>query len=199
MNKHEAIQQTKLAFDFLQKLYYEVSYLIKEVEGQLAEEQEQFILGKPGGYQVTSRGSSGLDITLVKLWLMRFMSVFFVADESTVQTGGRTTSKFENNLKVIFLRFVLDDKDISEPYIYAGVVYDFVEKHRQISKFEEFIRHMEYNDSKIFTDGLDVDYADSYISFKAKFQKVNLFDINSSEDISRLVIGPALALYRMTN
>jgi len=34
-DKSEVIHQTTLAFDFIQKLYLEVSYLIKEIEGIL--------------------------------------------------------------------------------------------------------------------------------------------------------------------
>jgi len=48
MEKTELITQTQLAFDFIQKLYFEVSYLIKEVEGQLAQEEEGFMLGTIG-------------------------------------------------------------------------------------------------------------------------------------------------------
>ena len=42
MNKSELIAQTRLAFEFIQKLYFEISYLIKEMEGLLAEEEEEF-------------------------------------------------------------------------------------------------------------------------------------------------------------
>ena len=36
MEKKKVVEQTKLAFEFIQKLYHEIAYLIKEVEGQLA-------------------------------------------------------------------------------------------------------------------------------------------------------------------
>ena len=49
MDRSEIVQQTKLAFDFIQKLYFEVSYLIKEIEGLFAEEEEGFILCRPSG------------------------------------------------------------------------------------------------------------------------------------------------------
>ena len=35
MNKNEIVDQTRLAFDYIQKLYLETSYFIKEVEGLL--------------------------------------------------------------------------------------------------------------------------------------------------------------------
>ena len=46
MNKDKLIKQTENAFEFVQKLYFECSYLIKELEGLLAEEKENFIMTK---------------------------------------------------------------------------------------------------------------------------------------------------------
>lgn len=40
MNKKEIVEQTKLAFDLLEKLYFESSYLIKEIEGILSQEEQ---------------------------------------------------------------------------------------------------------------------------------------------------------------
>ena len=198
MTKKEIIQQTKLAFDFSQKLYFEVSYLIKEIEGLLAEEEEQFIIGRPGGYAITTRGSSGLEANNVNLWLLRTLSVFFVPEELTKTFGGLTTTEFIKGLKVIFLRIVLDEKDNDEPYINIGVIYDVVSKRigKYPKKFEELIRHIEYRYAAVFTGDNSFDYEDSYIKFKGKFIRVNLFDVNSSEEIIKLVITPVLKLFR---
>jgi len=38
------IEQTKLAFDFIQKLFLEVSYMIKEAEAIYREEPEEFVV-----------------------------------------------------------------------------------------------------------------------------------------------------------
>ncbi|MBN1618389.1 hypothetical protein JW887_03540 [Candidatus Dojkabacteria bacterium] len=197
MNKDEIVLQTKIAFDFLQKLYVEVSYLIKEIEGLLAEEEEEFLIGKPGGYQITSRGSQGLDVNLVMYWLTRFLSVFFVPKKWTRRTGGRTTTKYSDGLKVIQIRVVLDEKDISEPYIYAGVIYDIVDKQRNYpSKFEELIRHIEYNNTKIFTGDNSINYEDAYTGFKGNFFQTNLYEVNTSEDIINKIITPVLEIFR---
>ena len=50
IDKSGIVQQTNLAFDFIQKLNLEVSYLIKEVEAMLSEEEERFerTFGTPG-------------------------------------------------------------------------------------------------------------------------------------------------------
>jgi hypothetical protein len=49
------------AFEFVQKFYFEISYLIKEVEGQLAKEREKLLICRKTGYGVTSYNSTQLD------------------------------------------------------------------------------------------------------------------------------------------
>jgi hypothetical protein len=163
----------------------------------LAEEEEHFTIGKPGGYHITSKNSSGLEANNVSLWPLRKLAVFFVSDDFTKSVGGVTNTGFREKLKIIYLRVVLDDKDIIEPYINIGVLYNFVDRHKKgITKFEHLVRLLEYNETKIFTGGEVIDYEDSYTKFKGKFFRVNLYDVKSSEDIVSLVLAPVLKLYR---
>lgn len=74
--KSEMIQQTNLAFEFLQKLFLEVSYLIKEAESMYLVEKEEFMIGKPGGYAISIRNSKGLESSNVDLWLYRKLSTY---------------------------------------------------------------------------------------------------------------------------
>lgn len=196
MNKKELVKQTDLAFDFLQKLYLEVSYLIKEIEGLLAEEEENFIIGRGSGYAITARSSNGLEANNVHLWPLRTFSVFFVPQEMTKVKSGATVTRFLPGLKTILLKFVLNKSDISEPYIYVGTLYEMVAKKETFIKFENLITHIEYNQKKIFTGDDFVDYEDGYLKFKGKFIKINLYDINSSEEIVNLVLEPALKIFR---
>ena len=46
IEKSDLPKQTKLAFDFIQKLYLEISYMIKEIEGLLYEQEEKFVIGR---------------------------------------------------------------------------------------------------------------------------------------------------------
>ena len=78
VDKTHLMEQTNLAFDFIQKLYLEVSYLIKEIEGILHEEEEKFIIGRPSGYGISARSSTGLESNNVGLWLLREFAVFFI-------------------------------------------------------------------------------------------------------------------------
>jgi len=197
-DKNEIIEQTNLAFDFIQKLYLEVSYLIKEIEGILREEVEKFIIGKPGGYSINVRSSTGLESASVSLWLFRKFGVFFVPDEKTEIQGGVTTTKLDKDLKVLYLRFLLNDRSIEEPVVYSGVLHNIVKKPevKDIKKFEHLMGHFEYNDVKIFKDVAKIDYEDAYINIKGELIKNNLFEINDSETILEKIINPSLALYR---
>jgi len=192
------IQQTKLAYDFIQKLYLEVSYLIKEIEGLLAEEEENFIIGRSGGYAITARSSNGLEANNVYLWPLRMLSVFFVPSSLTKQSRGQTITKFEDGIKVLHLRITLDEKDIEQPYLRIGVIHDiYVKSDRKYpNKFEQLNTHIEYNHSKVFAAGNEIDYEDAYVKFKAKYLQINLYDINSSDDIVVSVLSPVLELFR---
>lgn len=200
MDKKALIDQTKNAFDFIQALYFEVSYLIKEIEGLLYEENERFIIGKPGGYHITNRSSSGLESNLINLWPLRVLSVFFVSENETDFSRGKTTTPLAPNLKVIFLRIVLDEEKIKEPYIICGVLTEFVGRPNKIyEKFEQIIGHIEYNDTKIFLGKEQISYEDGYVKFNGKVFTKHLYDINSSEDIIKSILEPVLKLYRENN
>ena len=192
------INQTKLAFNFIQKLYLEVSYFIKEIEGLLAEEEENFIIGRSGGYAITARSSSKLESTNVSLWPLRMLSVFFVPRDLTKKSGGQTITRFNDGLKVIHLRITLDEKDIDQPYIRIGVIHDIVadKEKKYPSKFEQISTIIKYNHIKVYAGGNEVDYEDRYAKFKGKYLRVNLYDINSSDDIVEKVLSPTLELFR---
>ena len=72
------------AFSFIQKLYNESSYLLKEIEGQLSESSEKFLILKPSGYSISSRSSTGLEPNNVNFWLLRKFAVGFV-EESKIK------------------------------------------------------------------------------------------------------------------
>ena len=198
MDKQVLIQQTSLAFDFLQKLYLEVSYLIKEIEGMLSEEEEHFLIGRGGGYAITARSSNGLDANNVYLWPLRTFSVFFVPESYTKAKGGVTHTGFVDGLKTIFIKVFLDSNEITEPYVYIGTMFDMSSKKEKYPKFENLITSIEYNYKKIFTDDT-IEYEDANFKFKGKFFRVNLFDINSGEEIRRLILEPALRIFRNIN
>jgi hypothetical protein len=196
--KSELTEQTKLAFDFILKLYLETSYLIKEIEGILYDEVEKFIIGRPSGYGITSARSTGLESNNVMYWMTRKLSVFFVPEDKTKVERGQTITIIDKNLKVIFLRIVFNDKDIIEPIIYPGVLYN-VEKKPQakwVKKFEHLMGHIEYNGDKIFKDISKINYEDVYVKLQGELKKKSLFEFEDSDSIVKGIIKPSLELYR---
>jgi len=191
MSSQNLIRQTKNAFEYIQKLYLESSYLIKEMEGLLKEEEENFIIGRPSGYGITARSSTGLEQDNVLLWLLRKFAVFFVPEELTETIGGQTITELHDDLKIIYIRIIFDNKNIEQPKIYSGILTDLEGKRPGMDKFEKFMGHIEYNEKKIFSDINNIDYEDVNISMKGSLKEHNLFDINDSEAIikKRLVPG----------
>jgi hypothetical protein len=197
MNKAELISQTRNAFEFIQKFYFEVSYLIKEMEGLLSEEDEEFIIGRTSGYQVVARSSNGLEPSQIEMWMCKKLAVFFLPRTMTKIVKGQTVTEFKQNPKIIYLRFILDDKDLVEPKIFFGVLYDFVKKGGEWpSKIEQLMAHIEYQEAKVFDGSGEIQYEDGYISFKGKLNSINLYDINNSQDIAEKLIAPALKIFR---
>lgn len=193
--KNDLIEQSNLAFDFIQKLYLETSYLIKEVESILSEEPEEFLIGKPGGYGVTSRGSSGLESNYVKQWTMRKFAVFFVPKEKTETKAGQIITPLTKELKILYLRLVLNDESEKEPKILIGSISDIHSK-KGWEKFEQLMGHIEYYEHKIFKTPSSVSYEDTYIRLKGEFIKRDLFDITDSSLINSKIIQPGLNIYR---
>ena len=113
-------------------------------------------------------------------------------------SGGVTSTRFVDGLKVIFMRIILDEKNLAEPFILIGVIYDIINIRdgKNPDKFEELIRHIEYRHTKVFSDDENIEYEDALIMFKGKFFRVNLYDLNTSDQIVDKVINPAVKLYR---
>lgn len=192
-NKIEIANQIKNAFDFIQKLYNESSYLIKEIEGQLGENGFQML--RASGYSISARSSTGLEPNNVNLWLLRKFAVAFVEEENTDLQKGQNITEINEKLKVIYFRIILDDKNQSEPQLIFGVLYDIKQYKDWVKKFENLLGSFEYVDNKLFAKFPDIDYEDGTFKVKGKFAKVNLLDINSSDELIEKVIQPAIKLY----
>jgi len=197
-NKNEIVEQSSLAINFVEKLYLESSYLIKEIAGILNEEEEKFVIGKSGGSGISSMSSRGLEPNNVKLWLLKKFSVFFVPEEKTVIRGGTTITKIDKDLKVLYLRIVLYDKTIKEPTVYSGALYNIEMKleNKFISKFEHVMTNLEYNENKVFKDIQKINYENIYIKIHGELIKNSLFEITDSETIVKKIIEPSLKLFR---
>jgi hypothetical protein len=193
LNKTEIANQIKNAFDFIQRLYNESSYLIKEIEGQLGERGFQIL--RPSGYSISARSSIGLEPNNVNLWLLRKFAVAFVEESNTDLQKGQSVTKINEKLKVLYFRIILDDKNQSEPQLIFGILYDIKKYKDWVKKFENLISHFEYNDNKLFAKFPNIDCEDNTFKVKGKLKKINLLDINSSNELIEKVINPAIKIY----
>jgi len=197
MDNQEIIKQTRQVFEFQQKLYLEVSYFIKEIEGLLEKEEEEFVIARPGGYAITSNRSAGLEASNVELWPLRKMAVFFIPKENMQLKGGQTITPVSPKTRIIYLRIILDGKKLLEPVVYAGVLYNFKKKDKEFpEKVEQVMAHIEYHENQVFKDPKAILYKDGYLSFEGELFKQNLYDLDSSEEIYKKVVTPALRLFR---
>jgi len=197
LEKSKATEQTNLAFDFIQNLYLEVSYMIKQIEGILEEEEEKFVIGRPAGYHITTKSSTGLEAKYVKLWLVSKFGVFFVPEQNTKLKGGQTWTPFDEKLKVLYLRIILDDEHIKVPKVYSGVLFNIKKKpYIKWTKFEHFMSFLEYNDAKVFKKIGIINYEDQSVQLNGELFENDLYDINDSETILKKIVKPSLALYR---
>jgi hypothetical protein len=150
---------------------------------------------RPSGYSVSARSSTGLESNNVYLWLLRKFAVAFVEESNTDLQKGQNVTEINENLKVLYFRIILNDKNQSEPQLIFGVFYDIKKYKDWVKKFENLLGNFEYVDSKLFANFPEIDYEDNTFKVKGKFVKVNLLDINSSDELIEKVINPAIKLY----
>jgi len=199
MNKNEIKNSVNNVFAFIEKLYLETSYLIREIEGLLADEPEEFIIGRTGGYQVTFLSSKGLEQRNVVNWLARSMAVFFVPKNETDERGGVTITKIDRLAKIIYLRISLNEKEYAQPQVVFGVLSGFQKNNGPDNwpkKIEDLIGHIEYNRRSFFSNLPNVSSETQAINIYGTLSSQPLFDINNSNEIKKLIVDPALKLYR---
>lgn len=194
-NKSLIVNQIQNAFDFIQKLYNETSYLIKEIEGQLGQNEFEFQIIKPSGYSVSTRSSTGLETNNVYLWMPRKLSVAFVEKNLTKTNNGQNITGINKNLKVLYFKFILNEKNQKEPKLLYGVFYEVEQYKDWVKKFEHLMQTLESVDNKVFAKFPNIDYKDAVFKIKGKFKMTNLLEINSSLDLSDKVITPIIRMY----
>ena len=190
----DLIKQANNAFDFIQKLYFEISYLIKEIEFIL--QTEELVIGRPSGYGVSTKTSTGLESNNVENWMPKSFTVFFCQKDLAEMNQGVTITKIENDLKVIIIHIELFDKEINNPKITYAIITDINSKKPKWLKFEHLLSRFAYNGKKIFSNGPNINYEDGYCSFKGTFHTENLFSIKGSEELKKKIVDPMIELYR---
>jgi len=194
---HELASQTRNAFDFVQKLYFEVSYLIKEVEGLLQQEEEEFLIIRPSGYAVTTRTSTGLDPANVEFWFPKTLTVFFCPQDMTELRRGQTFTPFKDSLKIMLLHIDLFGRHLEAPRILCGCIRNIRSiQPAKNTKFEHLVSRLAYKPRTIFETSPALPYEDSYCSFSGEFIEQDLYSLSNSEQVVAELIDPMLMMYR---
>ena len=189
--------QCRNAIEFIQKLHFEISYLIKEIEGLLQKEPENFIIERPAGYQVTSRTSTGLDPGNVENWQPKTFTVFFCPSERTKIIAGQTRTQFDRSLRLLIVHIEIMNQNKKGPRILCGCLTDIVNnKPKKITKIEYILAKFAYFNKKIFGALPNVSYSDTDCSFEGEFFEQLLFSINNSDDVMNKLVKNMLKLYR---
>jgi len=197
MDKKQLTEQTEAAFDYVEKLYFECAYLIKEIEGLLKAKDEKFIMGQQRGYQISASSSLGLNNP--DQWIYKKLGAYFVPENMIKVIGGRTETSFSKDLKVIYILMVLSGDELRTPKATFAVLSDFKKFTPRFPKLEyvvipyidriwNFIKEQEGTKKKL--------YKDSFFEFKVNFVTKDLFDINSVQDIEKKLINPGLKKFR---
>lgn len=191
----DLVKQTQSALDFVQKLYLETFYLIKEIEGLLSE--EDFGILKPNAYKVNAKTSTSLESWGVEEWLPKTLTVCF-CKKDFIEGKSKTSTKFRDDLKLLVLHIDIFDKKIKQPRLLFGVIKNIKNKVDNISKFENHMWEFAYNWEKIFANLPNIKYSDKQVAFEGETIEKNLLDINSSDDIVKELIKPVLKIYQKT-
>ena len=132
----------------------------------------------------------------VENWLPKVFAVSFVPEEMTKIQAGQSITKLEENPKLLLLYIEVIGREITQPKITFGTVYNIKSKRKQYYKFEHFMTSFIYSGKKMFQNISNIDYEDNYFSFKGKFKQINLFSIENSNDIRKKIVEPIIKLYR---
>jgi hypothetical protein len=180
----------------VQKFYFEISYLIKEVEGQLEKEPEKFVFCRSGGHAVTSYTSSGLDPRQVRCWLPATLTAAFVPEQSTKATQGYTATPLDTSLRALLLHIEAYWSGTERPVIFSGVLERVRSKRKDTTKLENLMYEFAYNPDQVFDKLPKIEYEDSYCTLIGHANTTPLLSITSAQDVKDKLVDPMLKLYR---
>ncbi len=201
---NQLVEHTHIAFEYVERIYEEVATLVREVETLLAETPDRFVIGRPSGYGISTRGSTGIEPRNVTRWLMRQFAVCFIPEDRAKMDKGQTATKLTPELRVLYLRFILDGYDrclfdghpLKEPTVLFGVLHDISSRKRK--KFENVMADLEYSESKLFKALPAVEMDEAYFKLRGHLQRLALFSLTDAAAVGRLLVEPLLAQYRKT-
>ena len=197
------IKNVTNAFNFLQQFYDETATLVREIEGLLSDEPECFLIGRPSGYGISTRGSTGLEQQNVNRWLTKRFAVFFIPEHIYKCKSGQTVTALPAE-NIMYVRFLLDGynsftfngKPIDAPSILFGVLHKTSCPNGKKKKFEQHMTEFEYLESKLLRDLPIVNLNESSVEVSGILQIVPLLKLTDPKAVNDNVVQPLVEQWR---
>ena len=197
------IENVANAFNFLQQFYDETATLVHEIEGLLSDEPECFMIGRPSGYGISTRGSTGLEQQNVNRWLTKRFAVFFIPEHIYKRQSGQTVTTLPTE-NVMYMRFLLDGynsftfsgKPIDAPSILFGVLHKASCPNGKKKKFEQMMVELEYLESKLLRDLPKVNLNEASVEVSGTLQIVPLLTLTDPKAVNDNVVQPLVEQWR---
>jgi len=191
------------AFDFIQRLYDETATLVHEIEGLLNDEPECFMIGRPSGYGISTRGSTGLEQQNVNRWLTKRFAVFFVPEQIHKVQAGQTVTPLPTE-NVMYIRFLLDGyssftfggNPIGAPSLLFGVFHEASCPNGKKKKFEKLMGDFEYLETKLLRGLPKVELNEASVKVSGTLQIVPLLTLTDSKAVNDKVVQPLVKQWR---
>ena len=197
------IENVTNAFNFIQRLYDETATLVREIEKLLGTEPECYMIGRPSGYGISTRSSTGLEQQNVNRWLTRRFAVFFIPEDVYKLRQGQTVTTLPTT-NVMYLRFLLDGyksfsfggNPIDAPSLLFGVLHDASSPSGRKKKFEHLMGDLEYLEAKLLRGLPEVGITEANAVVSGTLQIVPLFNLTNSEAVNDQVVQPLVEQWR---
>ena len=170
--------------------------MIKEVEGQLQQKPESFVILRPTGYVVSAVTSTGLEAKNVSYWLRKRLAVAFVPEGATKHHGGITHTAFSDDLRVMFLAIVYYSTDLNEPMAFFGYADRIKNKVKNNKRFEKIMWEFPESAITMLNSGPKISFDDGYCSMSGEVKKLKLYSLKTNEDVREKLVEPMVKLYR---
>jgi hypothetical protein len=194
-------EQIKLAYDFMETLHGQAIALIKDVEGQLAQADEELQCLRPGGNYRFAASPMSYSLERPQTAIADYYAAYFRHFEDRI----KNTLLEGDTPPICFLKVVLRESGLEHPEARFGVITKLAKPEDRRGKFPSSFEKL-INDpvSNKALDGpawssqgiVARDYQRSYVSMAIRGNGVRLAELPDSEAVAVRIVEPLLELYR---
>ena len=194
-------EQIKLAYDFMETLHGQAIGLIKDVEGQVAQADEELQCLRPGGNYRFAATPMSYSLERPQTAIANYYAVYFRQFPDRVKNAPLDADV----PPICFLKVVLREPKLEHPEARFGVITELVKPVERRDKFprnfEELINDPISNkalDGPAWSpqDTVSLNYDRSYVSMAIRGKGARLAELPDSEAIAVRIVEPLLEMFR---